>query len=358
MFKNSWKINKVVCVLKDVFTENNFQENNSQLPSQLPDLAELKRLAGLNRTFVQQLQFEPVTKYLERWLQTLRPNTQRNYRYYVSNMIRRGILHVKEPKSGRDISIGEFNNLPHEVMLDHIKKVKDWSPSTQQGRAACYISFSKYLERISRGAFRAVKPSTLKSNPTYFKVREKCATNALKLNEWHTFIEALEKISKREALIARCLLQGAKRVSEALNLKEEDVDWENGIIKFRQSKTASGFEKIIHITYPKEFMENLKAYLEQTRNLRGNNSWLFLTRNGTKVDRRWVLEIFVRASKRAGMPKVTPHVLRATWVTIMKKQGISDSDIMKVTGHASADRVMQYDKSDSEDNITRKISLI
>ena len=351
MFKNGFKINKVICVLEDVLTKKVLQSN-------VPNLFDLRKLAGQNQTFVQRLQFEPLKQHLECWLQTLRPNTRENYRYYVGDMIKRKILHVQEPKTGRDISVGEFNNLPHELMLDYIKTIKDWSDGTQQVRAACYISFTKYLERISQGAFRAVKPSTLKANPTFFKVRDKCATNALKINEWHRFIKSLEKINKRDALLARCLLQGAKRVSEALSITLDDIDWDNRLIKFRQSKTVAGLEKLIFVTYPERFMEDLKSYIEETSSVRKDSPWVFITRTGNKVNRRHVLATFRRASDRAGMAKVTPHVLRATWVTFMRQQGVSDTDIMKVTGHASSDQILQYDKTESEDNVTRRISLI
>jgi integrase/recombinase XerD len=56
--------------------------------------------------------------------------------------------------------------------------------------------------------------------------------------------------------------------------------------------------------------------------------------------------------------KVTPHVLRATAITYLKQQGFADSDIMKVTGHVSAEMVHAYDKSSRADNATKRVSLI
>ncbi len=38
-------------------------------------------------------------------------------------------------------------------------------------------------------------------------------------------------------------------------------------------------------------------------------------------------------------------------VTYLEGQGFNDTDIMKVTGHASAEMIAAYDKSDQEDNV-------
>ena len=68
---------------------------------------------------------------------------------------------------------------------------------------------------------------------------------------------------------------------------------------------------------------------------------------------------FAKAGKEAGMPfKITPHVLRASAVTYLKQQGFQDSDIMRVTGHASSEMVYAYDKSARSDNASKKVNLI
>ena len=56
--------------------------------------------------------------------------------------------------------------------------------------------------------------------------------------------------------------------------------------------------------------------------------------------------------------KITPHVLRASTVTYLKQQEFSDSDIMRVTGHASAEMVYAYDKSSKADNASKKVQLV
>ena len=68
---------------------------------------------------------------------------------------------------------------------------------------------------------------------------------------------------------------------------------------------------------------------------------------------------FAKAGKEAGIPfKITPHVLRASAVTYLKQQGFHDSDIMRVTGHATSEMVYAYDKSARSDNASKKVNLI
>lgn len=69
--------------------------------------------------------------------------------------------------------------------------------------------------------------------------------------------------------------------------------------------------------------------------------------------------IFAKAGKNAGISfKVTPHVLRASAVTYLKQQGFQDSDIMRVTGHATSEMVFAYNKSARSDNASKKVNLI
>lgn len=299
--------------------------------------------------FLQKLSLLPLESAINDWLDNLHPPTKRNYKYYMNDLISRGIL--------PPITVGEFNCMPHEKMIDHIKSIKDWSEGTRQVKAACYISLTSYLERISQGWFRRVKPSTLASNKTFFTVRDKCETRALSLHEWHKFITALYKINKRDAIIAKAILQGAKRVSEVLSLEIEQIDFQKNIINYIQSKTK-GMIKKIPISYPGVFMDELKDYIDDTDKIRNGNTLVFISKFGNRVFRTQLNFSFIKASKKAKVHRVTPHVLRASWVTLAKSQGIPDSEIMKVTGHVSSRMIYAYDKSSAEDNYSKKLVLI
>ncbi len=307
--------------------------------------------------FIDQLERTPIKAAIQQWLTNLSDGTRRNYSYYVEDMIRRNIIPERD-RSGNDFTVGHFRHTPHELVLDYIKKVEDWSEGTRQLHAAVYISFTAYLSRISQGWVRKVEPSTLAANPTFYQLREKVATNALTLSEWQRFIDKLSEINTRDSLIARCLLHGAKRISEVISITLEQIDWEKNIIRYKQSKTGGTFREI-PITYPVKFMEEMNSYIDSTAATRKDSSHVFITRSGKPVTRLRLNYSFERAGKDAKIKvKVTPHVLRATWVTLVREQGASDSQIMQVTGHRNNKMVLAYDKTSDEQNISKKINFI
>jgi len=91
--------------------------------------------------------------------------------------------------------------------------------------------------------------------------------------QWIRFFEALEKISPREALIAKVLLQGGKRVNKVLSLQVSQIDGERRKVTFTQSKT-NGLKKETTITYSESIIIKLRDYIE-TR-----TGYVFITRFG------------------------------------------------------------------------------
>ena len=105
-------------------------------------------------------------------------------------------------------------------------------------------------------------------------------------------------------------------------------------------------------------MKELKEYIDKTAPQRKDSAYVFITNKGNVVTRLRLNYSFAKASEEIKIKKVTPHVLRATWVTYAKQQGVQDTDILKVTGHSSSRMVYCYDKSSLEDNLTKKFMLV
>jgi hypothetical protein len=99
---------------------------------------ELKRSRSL---FIQKLELTSIKAAVQGWLRNMHGETRRNYAYYVTDMMRRGIIPEVDAE-GQEFTVGHFNHIPHEKVIDFIKTVEDWSEGTRQVRAACYISFT------------------------------------------------------------------------------------------------------------------------------------------------------------------------------------------------------------------------
>lgn len=279
------------------------------------------------------------------WLDSFPEVTQKNYQSSMNMLVELGFL---DPT----MTLQKFSLMNHESVIDEIKKLKKWSEGTRQVRAASYISFTGFLSRRTEGLVRKAVPSREGVNKTFYKVREKVATNALSRAQWIKFLGELQEINPRDSLIAKLMLQGGKRVKELLSLEVEQINFEEGSIRFVQSKTKGLYKEIV-VHYPKEVMELLFDYIGDRK------GFVFVTRNGNRIYPMQLSRTFSKAGEKAEIPfKVTPHVLRASFITYLKGQGFSESEIMKVSGHASVDMVSSYDKSSQKDNLSKNVSLI
>jgi integrase len=298
-----------------------------------------------DRLIWQQLDKTTVEEAIVHWLSTLSARTEINYQ---SGMRKLFGLKLINPS----MTLQAFALVNHDLIIDRIKLVSDWSECSRQARVACYISFTRFLSRRTQGMISKAVPSREGNTKTFFRVYEKVKTSAMTQAQWLQFFKALEEISPRETLIAKVILQGGKRVNEVLSLQTHQINWEGREIVFVQSKTK-GLIKETVITYPETIMLKLREYI----GLR--SGFVFITRFGKPVKLNRLSETFAKAGLLAGIPfKITPHVLRASTVTYLKQQGFPDSDIMKVTGHANSGMVHAYDKSSRGDNASRRVQLI
>ena len=281
-----------------------------------------------------------------RWLDTLtNAHTRRAYRAGLEQLAERGIVNPLD-------TLQHFALRNHNSALDNIKAIGDWTEATRQARAALYCAFTGFLARRTDGIVRKATPSREGTSKTFFRVRDTVATPAMNRREWGRFLDHLDKINRRDGLIARLMLQGGKRISEVLGLETETIDWAERQITYRQAKTGGRVQETI-ITLPQHVMDALQDYLGD------RTGRVFLTRAGKPVQPTQLVRTFALAGSRAGIPfPVTPHVLRASTVTYLKREGFGDTSIMKVTGHASAQMVASYDKNGLAENASQKVNLV
>lgn len=283
------------------------------------------------------------------WLSHLNPDTAKTYSHLMKSLV--------ESQFIPDLDLEEFNSYPHEFVLRRMRKKDGWSESAIQMRSAAYISFTKYLTRITCGWFRRVFPESGTSTPTFFQKNEKSVYRALTEHERFKFMLAIDTIGKRESIAARCIMQGAKRVNEVLTVKLIDVDFDKGKIHYKQSKTG-GMIKIIPVQYPAHFMKEVKEYVDSTQKFRTKEDWLFVTNRGGHLHSNHLTTSFHVASDMAGIERISPHVLRTTWITEALSKGIDPLEMMIVTGHANLRMIQYYDKRAIEDNVTKDLRMI
>jgi integrase len=284
------------------------------------------------------------------FLSTLEGNTQRAYRAAFNSIFDLFIkLNLFDPRANlQTFALANLENL-----LDEIRNKLTGAESTKQARSAAFIALTRYLQRATGGLIRKALPRKEKTNPTFRQIRETSLTKAMNRAQWTKFLAILKQHSLRDYLVAKTILQGAKRVGEVLSAQIDQINWQERQITFRQFKSKI-LEKYTIITYPESFMKELKDHLGERR-----EGPIFITRSGKPLTQPHLYRSFATASQQAGISfTVHPHVLRASAITYLSSQGFHADQIMRVSGHADAKLIRYYDKTPLEDNPTRDISMI
>jgi len=143
----------------------------------------------------------------------------------------------------------------------------------------------------------------------------------------------------QDMLIVKTLLYTGARVSELVNIRIRDVDFEQCQIRILQGKG----KKDRVVPFPPGFKETLAMHAETVK--RKGAVYLFESSWKKKYTDRGVRKILQKYSALAGMESsISPHKLRHFLFTWLKKQGIDDALIQPYSGHASRQSLEIYSK--------------
>jgi len=138
-----------------------------------------------------------------------------------------------------------------------------------------------------------------------------------------------DKDGIRDRLIIEMLYATGVRVSELVNIKISDIDFDNKRIVV-MGKGAK--ERIVY--YGEYAEEVLRKYID-THNVH-NNDYLFLNSKGYKITDRGIRYIIDNIMQRLSVKvHVTPHVLRHTFATDMLNNGCDIKVVQELLGHSS-----------------------
>lgn len=138
-----------------------------------------------------------------------------------------------------------------------------------------------------------------------------------------------DKYGVRDRLIIEMLYATGVRVSELINIKINDIDFNNRriIVLGKGNK-----ERIVY--YGEYAEEVLKEYMKTHE--RKNHNYLFVNSKGGKLTDRGVRYIIDNImSKLSVKTHVTPHVLRHTFATDMLNNGCDIKVVQELLGHSS-----------------------
>ncbi|MEN6415848.1 MAG: tyrosine-type recombinase/integrase [Armatimonadota bacterium] len=138
-----------------------------------------------------------------------------------------------------------------------------------------------------------------------------------------------------------------RRLSQLLNIRLADVDWDQGIIKVMGKGRK---ERLANIATSTKVI--LRRYVRKCVDPEAGQ-YLFQNQYGSPISRSYVAGILRAAGQRVGIENVHPHRLRHSFATQYLSNGGNALTLQRELGHSSLEMVKRYVALQHKD-ITRK----
>jgi len=213
---------------------------------------------------------------------------------------------------------------PREFLLELIEK----GNSEETVRSASFaIKF--YLNTIKK---ESSEIQDILNNLPNLK-REKKLPVVLSKEEIESLISVTKNINHR--LIIQICYSAGLRISEIINLKWHDIDFDRNLIHLKRAKGKK--DRIVMLSLKvKDGLMNL------TLNKEG---YIFLTNRSGKYTQRTIQKIIENVAIKAGIRKnITPHTLRHSFATHLLENGTDIRYIRDLLGHSDISTTLIYTK--------------
>lgn len=146
----------------------------------------------------------------------------------------------------------------------------------------------------------------------------------------------------QDMIIFKTLLYTGVRVSELVNIKLSDINFQELQIRIIEGKGKK--DRIV--PFPESFKEVLSMYCNiSNSDSKYKREYLFESSWKKKYTDRGIRKILAKYSKKAGFTRnISPHKLRHFLFTWLKKNGIDDALIQPFSGHESRKTLEVYSK--------------
>jgi len=224
-------------------------------------------------------------------------------------------------------------------------KEKNYTKKAIARKIASLRSFFKFLtinEFIDKNPMSTIKSPKVKleeSLPKFLTVSDiEIIFNKLKDRSIFN-----SRKSQRYYLIVRLLYSTMARVSELCSIKIKNVDFDKGYIRLRGKGNK---ERIVPVD--QKTIEILKDYLSD-RMFYNSEDYLLVNTRNNRLNPRVVQADIKRIKEKCGFPNskiITPHVLRHTGATHLRRSGMDISELQDILGHSSPNTTRIYAKND------------
>lgn len=140
----------------------------------------------------------------------------------------------------------------------------------------------------------------------------------------------------RDFLIIEILYSTGIRRDELINLKFEDIYFEQGLIKVLGKRNK---ERLVPV------LPNLLSKIKNYSSNNSINNYLFKSKNGKKISPSTIYRIVKKYFRQiSSKNKISPHVLRHSFATHMINNGADINSVKEILGHSSLASTQIYTK--------------
>lgn len=248
------------------------------------------------------------------------------------------------------LEISKNKNSPSKIKVDEIRNFIQWlaeigmSAKSQARIISSLKSFFNYL----------VIENIIEENPAQTIENPKIGTylpETLRLDEIDELISNIDLShpqGNRNKAVIEVLYSCGLRVSELINLKISNFHKKEGFIKVEGKGSK---ERLIPIG--KLAISLIDTYFESNRNhqkiKQGNNDYIFLNRNGSKLTRVMIFTIVKNLVEKSKLKKkISPHTFRHSFATHLIERGANLRAVQEMLGHESITTTEIYTHLDSD----------
>lgn len=266
--------------------------------------------------------------YLDNYSKFLK--TERKFAKNSLEAYLRDINKLKDYASERSIKASEINTEDIRGFLSNIQK-ENISVSTQSRLLSSIKAFFRYL--ILEDIIEE-DPSELIEAPK----KERKLPDTLSVEEIELILNSIDTQTpqgQRNRTIIEILYSCGIRVSELVDLKINDIYFNQGYIKVRGKGDK---ERLVPIG--EKAVDETRRYLFEYRNYQKvdpeSKPFLFLNRRGKKLSRVMIFNIVKAACLGAQINKnISPHTFRHSFATHLLDRGADLQAIQEMLGHES-----------------------
>ncbi len=237
-----------------------------------------------------------------------------------------------------------LNKIELRAYIESLSNLKPKSMKRKIASTKAMLNYLEYEEQIERNPFRKmrIKIKEIKELPSVMNLEEvskifKSAYEVLNLNfdkSSFSYSQAVINIVVIELLFAT----GA-RVSEISNLRDEHVNLKSGTIIIMGKGRK---ERILQICNP-DSLNILQHYSELYRKDINKIGYFLVNRIGQRLSDQSIRLIVKKISFALEIPKkITPHVFRHSFATLLLEQDVDIKYIQSMLGHSSITTTQIY----------------